>query len=279
MRIAVYEQPGFTRARVICEAMARGIKACGDVPTVLSLSANPSTGFDGAVFYGFREPLPRIMDLYREAGRFAVHIDLGYWGRVDGGSYAGYHKVAVNARHPTAYFQRRKHPADRISRFGVQLKPWRAGNHVLVCGMSEKHAKSEKMAHQEWEKATIERLMAVTDREIRYRPKPGDLAARDIPGACRSRGGPIQADLEGCHAVVSLHSNVAIDALVAGVPSFSLHGVGTVLGLSDFDLIESPIYPDGREQWLADVAYCQFNVDEMANGTVWRHLRDDGIIP
>lgn len=278
MRVTIYQQEGYERARAISEAMLQGLRRCGETPTVMDLAAGRGVTGDCAVFYGFRDPLPRLMQEYRAAGRFAVHIDLGYWGRTDGGRNAGYHKFAVNARHPTEYFQSRKHPADRVARFGLEVQPWKTGGHILVCGMSAKHARTEGLAHQEWEKNVICRLQEVTDRPILYRPKPGDNGAAPIPGSTMASGAVIGKYLQDCHAVVSHHSNAAVDAALAGIPSFSVCGVGTAIGLTDFDQIENPIYPDDREQWLADIAYCQFNLDEMANGTAWRHLKDDGII-
>jgi hypothetical protein len=35
--------------------------------------------------------------------------------------------------------------------------------------------------------------------------------------------------------------------------------------------IESPEMPD-RDQWLSDLAYCQWTPAEMRSGVVWKHL-------
>ena len=40
--------------------------------------------------------------------------------------FGGYHKVAVNALHPTAYL-RTGHRPDRFGQLGVRVEPWRHG--------------------------------------------------------------------------------------------------------------------------------------------------------
>jgi hypothetical protein len=70
---------------------------------------------------------------------------------------------------------------------------------------------------------------------------------------------------------VTLHSNVAVDALLAGIPVNVAEGVAR-----DFSTplvhIETPRRPDDREQLMADIAYCQWLPAEMASGAAWRHL-------
>jgi len=83
----------------------------------------------------------------------------------------------------------------------------------------------------------------------------------------------------GCHAVVTHHSNIAIDALVNGVPAFCWSGAATCMSLQDLAQIEKPLRPPAREQWLANIAWCQWTVGEMASGAMWRQLKLDGMVP
>jgi hypothetical protein len=34
-----------------------------------------------------------------------------------------------------------------------------------------------------------------------------------------------------------------------------------------------------RRQFAFDVAYCQFNHSEAEDGTMWRHFKDEGLVP
>jgi hypothetical protein len=52
------------------------------------------------------------------------------------------------------------------------------------------------------------------------------------------------------------------------------------MGLQDFGCIEVPYRPDidTVQEWLNDVSYCQWSMDEMKDGTCWRHLRSEGLV-
>lgn len=280
MRVTVYQIDGHGRSNALCAAMLSGIRAAGDSGTLVRerrFGGEPVG--DAAVFYGFSGRLPAVMAAYRHAGKPAVFIDLGYWGRKTGGHHQGYHKLAVNDRHPTAYFRARAHGAERFARLGVEIAPWqRHGRHILLCGMGAKAARSLGFGAEAWERQAIAALRAVTDRPIHYRPKPSWLAAVPIEGTIYSHGDSLGEALAGAHAVVTHHSNAAVEAVCAGVPCFTVQGVALAMGSARLKAIETPLYPDDRAQWAADVAWTQFTTAEIAAGLAWRHLRDEGLV-
>lgn len=262
--------------------MMKGIQAAGDAPIACREDDYYQPQFSVAVFYGLSGRLKNVFRDYQEEGRKAVYIDLGYWGRRDGGGrYNGYHKISVNGRHPTSYFQKHHHGDDRIRKFGLKAQPWRRnGRAILVAGMSAKASGVEGFKAEEWERSIIEKIKKVSDRPIIYRPKPSWKDAKEIEG---TRYSPPEEDLEailhGCWAVVTHHSNVAVDGLVLGIPSFCWAGVAKPMSSKIIEQIEKPIYPDGRDQWLSDIAYTQWNTDEIAKGRPWRHLKNEGLLP
>ncbi len=87
----------------------------------------------------------------------------------------------------------------------------------------------------------------------------------------------MEAALADCWAVVTLHSNVAVDALMAGIPVNVAEGVAAEFS-TPLAQIETPRMPEGREQLFADIAYCQWTPAEMASGACWSHLLKNGII-
>lgn len=225
------------------------------------------------VAYGWRRP--ELFEAYRQAGGAFVYLDLGWWDRKPAlRPLDGYHKVVVNGREPSGF--RRGRPADRFAVFGRGVAPWRRrGAHILIAGMSGKSAWTRGLKPQEWEARTVEALRRITDRPIVYRPKPSWPDATPIEGTEFS--GPnttVEQALRNCWAVVTLHSNVAVDALLAGVPVVVSEGVCTGFSGS-LDTIERALTPDGREQLMADIAYCQWSVAEMVDGTCWRSIRED----
>jgi hypothetical protein len=246
---------------------------------------------DVLLFYGFggsrSSVASKAFEDYRRAGLKAIYVDLGYFNdRVRDGRY-GFHRFSINDRHPTAYFQNIKHKGDRFKVHGRSVEPWRpSGQNILLCGMSQKCAEFEGYAFEQWERAAIAKIRAVTDRPIVYRPKPRRRRDPQYPpiegvGYSDPLTRKMGHELSNAWAVVSHHSNAGIDALLYGVPSFSDEGVASALGLSDLSLIEQPRIPsdDERRQFAADVAYCQFNRPEMRDGTAWRHFKDEGLVP
>jgi len=280
MRITVLRGIGH-RAGVICKALHSGITACGDeVQSLRSEFYSGGAENDGLAHYGLRGRTREAFIVYKKQ-KFAVYVDLGYWGRKEGGSYAGYHKIAVNSRHPDKYFRNRDMPSDRFDHFGLPIKPWKKdGKHILVAGMGAKAAPIEGFKPSEWEEAAVKEIKRYTDRPIIYRPKPSWSDPIPIEGTRFShRNQSLEEVLENCWAVVSHHSNACVDALMEGVPAFCYHGVAKPMGLQELALIEQPLYPDDRQQWCANIAYTQWKVDEIQSGAMWRHLKDEGIIP
>lgn len=281
----IFVTPGNRRSAYICQAMREGLQAL-KVKHSFQLSTKTIDHYpDVAIFYGLSGPLRSMFQQYCEDPRkTAVYIDLGYWGRRLGGKYAGYHKIAINCRHPLGYFQRVKHRTDRFSRFQIPLKPWRKnGEHILLAGMGPKAASVIGQTPGAWERNAVKAIRQYTDRPIIYRPKPNYYMARPVPGAVMRRDAemPLDRAFANCWAVVSHHSNVCVDALIAGVPVFCADGLALAQGLpfDEISRIEDPIMPADRLQFLADVGYVQWNANEMRSGAAWRHLRREGLAP
>lgn len=278
-RVIVFVAPANNRSRIVGDAIFAGIRAAGDeVERLSSRSYRGRPASEIAVFYGLAEGLRRIFEDYRRE-RKALYIDLGYWGRRKRTRWDGYHKISLNSRHPTAYFQARPHPVDRFAEFAVPVLPWRErGHHIVVAGMSAKAAAAEGLRPEQWERATIASLRKITRRPIVYRPKPNWRDARPIPGVAFEKDIDIADSIRGAHALVTHHSNCAIDALLGGIPVFCPFGAASVLAEPELANIERPRMPAGREQWAADLAYCQYSLEEMTSGYAWRMLRAEGLV-
>ncbi len=278
--ISVLWMRGNGRSQMIAPALAAGAKLEGYTVTVESEGSYTEPTGDIVAFYGFIRNMPRILADYVKSGRKVVFVDLGYWGRRHGGRFSGFHKISVNARHPTKYLMAVERDDSRLRRFGVTAKPWRTkGDHIVLAGMSQKSAESYGLKAEEWERKAVIELRRHTDRPIIYRPKPSWLGAQPIPTTTMERTALPDQALRNCHAVVTHHSNVAVDALAAGVPAFCVEGVAVPMSERRLRRIERPVFPEGREQWLANIAWSQWSVAEMASGAMWRHLKAEGLIP
>jgi hypothetical protein len=278
--VVVYQIREHHRSKIICDAMLAGIRAVGDRVVVRDEQTYRQPEGNVAVFYGLEGKLPSIFEAYKREGRRAVYVDLGYWGRREGGRWAGYHKVSVNARHPNAYFQRTAHCHSRIERFGVKANAWRDGHHILLAGMGDKGAPAEGFAPEQWEREAIRQIRMFSSRPIIYRPKPSWKKAQPIDGVGFSpKEQKVEQVLAGAHCVVTHHSNVAIDGIVEGIGALTWGGLALPMASSEFADVDHPPRRAGREQWMADIAWTQWSVEEMKQGLPWRHLKAEGLIP
>lgn len=105
------------------------------------------------------------------------------------------------------------------------------------------------------------------------------------PGKVRlqfSGNDKVAADLVNAHAVLAFSTNASVAAVLGGVPLFvgdpsnmawdaatPFSVEGKAKGLS---LLENPPRPE-RQAWAQELAYCQWNPQEMEEGAPWRHLR------
>jgi len=284
--VAIWSVRGNGRSRKLAPVILSGANAAGDNATIYESTEYREPIGDVAAFYAYEKNMPQLMQDYIDAGKTVVFLDLGFWGRsrIRGhmipGMFPSYHKIAINSRHPGAYVMDKNRSGERFKLFDLTVKEWTTrGNHILIAGMSGRAAQSIGYAPEEWERWAISELKKHTDRPIIYRPKPTWHDSTDIAGATRDIKSTISHALRRAHAVVTHHSNVAIDGIIEGVPAFCFDGVAVPMTSQDLSQIETPHRPDGREQWLANVAWSQFHYFEIKNGTMWKHLKAEGLIP
>lgn len=274
MKVACHFDPGNRRSTCIAEAMAAGARACGDEASLIAGFALPPFGSaDVGVAYGWGHP--KMFDAYRARGGASVYVDLGWWDRKPvGRELGGFHKVVVNGREPV--LGARNYPSDRFDAFGLKIAPWRQeGRHVVLAGMSAKSAHTRGYGPQEWELRALDAIRQATNLPVLYKPKPSWLAASPIPDTVFAQGMTIEQALVDAWALVTLHSNTAVDALLAGVPVHVAEGVAAGFSTPLADL-ERPRYPEGRAQLMANIAYAQWSVPEIASGACWAHLKESG---
>ena len=275
-RVVIYQVRQHHRSRVVCEAMAAGLRAHGLRFDVAWADQYAGPTHDIAIFYGLESKLGRALADYPAAGRHAFYIDLGYFGRREGGRWCGYHKIVLDGRHPTPYFLAVKPRVARFRRFGIVVRSWRArGRHIVLAGMGDKGARADGFEPEAWEMQALREIRQYTNRDVIYRPKPSWKKARPLPGCGYSPASQdCAAVLAEAWAVVTHHSNVAVDGLLGGIPAFCWEGVAMPMASQSLAEIEAPRMPEGREAWAEAIAHTQWNIREMHNGEAWAHCRE-----
>lgn len=258
MKVACLLTFGNRRYRLIADAMAKGIMRCGDQAVLSPVAATPNA--DVAVIYGWKyhahlKGYPRF-----------VYADLGFWQRAD------YYRVTAGGWGPESYVHAGL-SSERLRSFGVEVQPWNeAGSVILLVGSSRKSAHHHGFDYMQWERQAAQRLKDAGHRVV-YRPKPSDKERQPIPGVGYDES-PLEESLSRAAAVVTHHSNVAVQALAAGVPVHCVTGAAAAFSVPMDRLTERR---EGREQFLADVAWLQWSLEEMRSGACWAHLKERGL--
>lgn len=272
----------------LAQAIQSGAKACGDEVEIRTVPD------DGEVEVIPCDLVCKIgvksrfwFEAYRKAGIPWLYFDKGYIRERAPTQWLTYWRLSVNQHHPIAFMAEAKKDRTRADRMGFRFDKWRTdrGRHVIVDGGSAKNYAFNGLGDpDERARALVKQLEALTpERPIIYRPKPSWKAARQIEGTefARGRAGvhvkDVKHDLERAHVVVSYSSAICYDAHRIGIPSIVLGGgPARPISSTSLDDIEHPRLASDqeRQQWLNNLAWCQFEMPEYADGTAWRIVRE-----
>lgn len=160
-------------------------------------------------------------------------------------------------------------PDDRWQRLDYPIMSRKTGSHVLLVTPSEKPCKFYGIDRDKWVDETIRKIQQYTGRLIRVRDKQNR----------RSRmQDSIFDDLKNCHALVTYQSIAAVESVLFGVPAFTLAPTAAdPVCDKDLSLIENPTRQDTDKihKWAHHLAYGQFHVSELKDGTAYRMLQND----
>ena len=201
------------------------------------------------------------------------YVDSGYVGnnisRLNKMGNKLYHRIVRNdLQHKTIT----PRPADRWQALDVVLQPRKFGRKIIVATPDEKPCRYYGIDQQQWVEQTVAELKKYTDRpiEIRHRaPKRID----------RVSTAPLSTVLaNNVHALVTYNSIAAVESIFAGVPAFVLAPTHIAEPVSSKDLsqIENPVWAnrDTLDAWCHSMAYGQYHVRELRDGTAFRMMQE-----
>lgn len=190
----------------------------------------------------------------------------------------------------------------------IEIRPWREkpGEYVLVVLQHVIDTSLIRMieaygSYYNWFYNCLSQIRTHTDLPIVIRPHPkhGMYAeffdAYRVPeafdmfkdvywsrnqGADGLNGGKfLEKDLQDAHAVVGWTSNALTEAACYGVPTYpmSAGAMATPIAKRPITDIGGMYKMPDRQQWLNDLAYCQWTYEEIQNGTAWNHIKNANI--
>lgn len=194
---------------------------------------------------------------HRAAGGRVIVWDLGYWEREEGGM-----RLSVDSLHPTGG-QLALAPAEgarhevALREDAVETGP------IMLVGLGTKSCALYGLQAMEWERAKFRKLhQRFPDRRIVWRPKGKRF--QPIAGTRLSRGEPIEDAMRGCSLVVCRHSNVAVDACVAGIPVECEDGAARALYRGNREPTR-----EQRAEFLRRLGWFNWHPGEAADAWQW----------
>lgn len=200
------------------------------------------------------------------------YVDTGYMGNQIGPRNKHglklWHRIVKNdLQHETVI----RRPDDRFQKLDVKIEPRKKGGRkILIAAPDGKPCRFYGIEKKQWLESTIATLKQHTDRPIEVRERTKNRQVRIVNDTLR------QALDKDVYALVTYNSNAATEAALAGWPVFvtaPTHAARPVSG-GNLSQIESPVEQDMDKiyEWACHLAYGQFHIREIMNGTAMRIL-------
>lgn len=173
--------------------------------------------------YGLGHPVRRLWtESHKQDGGRLIGWDLGYWNREVPVSFSM--RLTIDDDHPHRWL--RPEPVDRWESAKIKLREDAdPKGPVVLVGLGRKQRVMMELVGQQWEQRQLMLLRRrFPDREVVFRPKRPESLPR-----CRTVVGPIEQAIRGASLVVCHHSNVAVDACIAGIPVECTDGAALAL--------------------------------------------------
>lgn len=270
MKIAYFPNQIAKNAPPVLEAFLTGCKKLGHSVVADSMNADAAVIWSH-LWNGRMRHNQRVWNEYRANNRNVFVLEVGTVKR--GTTW----RLGLNGVNGSGYFGTDGQDNHRARQLNLVAKPWKQhGNYVLIC---PQRGDSEQWSNQPppevWVENTIKTLKTYTIRPLVIRPHPRYKFSKQLHGVSMHQPLKLpnsyddydfESALVNAWAVVNWNSGPGVESIINGVPAFvgasSLAAPVANLNLSQ---IEHPVRPD-RQQWLNDLAYTEWTVDELGTG-------------
>ena len=183
----------------------------------------------------------------------------------------------------------------RLANMGLHWQGWKnnRNGHILVALQLPGDASLRGIDINDWALRAIQNIRGYTDKFIVVRSHPmtsqrgfethAELARNILmsgvqnikfsDGAERSW----DEDIADAYCTVTYTSGLAVDSVYSGIPTVACDPGNFAWGIStnEFHDINDVMKRDEDtiNQWLGNLSYCQWTLDEMRNGDTWQMLR------
>lgn len=222
-------------------------------PIPARVVTEPSGNAQRLAIYGVGHPPRRaIADKHLARGGTLLLSDIGYFATVHAPEMM---RISMNDDHPQRLLDRAPLCSDRWDALHMPLRnDFDPKGPIVLVGLGPKTRAI--ITDVNWETITFHRLQRrFPGRRIIFRPKPR-RPHPTLPCAVDATS-PIETVLKGASLVVCRHSNVAVDAVVAGIPFEASDGAARWLD-------GKPYTVENRLEFLWRLMYFNWRADEAA---------------
>lgn len=266
MKISVFKNFGALNSGPVFDAFIDSLKNRGFTVTENDLNADVAVIWS-VLWHGRMERNLPVWQYYKSRNRPVIVLEVGALNR------GTLWKVAVNGINGSGYFGPKGMDGKRRQKLNLSLKPWKTGEDIIIC---LQHGSSEQWKDMPetdiWVNDVISKIRQKTSRRIlirshpRYRYKSRIMFSNVEGRQPRGEGEDLKNLFVNAGALINWNSNPAVIAAIEGIPVFvGPTSLAADVGNLDLDNINEPLTPD-REQWLNDLAYTEWTVDEIRGG-------------
>lgn len=249
------------------EYINRFARGAGVPPTAIENWQYEDEPEKGLVLRGIMKH--KIMKRCWEDGRPFRYMDTGYFGNrpstLNPNGWKWYHRIVDNdLQHGDIVLQ----SSDRWERLGIRIQPWRRdGRNIVIVMPDEKACLFYDTTPDAWLESVGRQIAGKTDRPVMVRQRVADPDKRT-----RDPATSFDAVLRGdTFAIITFNSVAATEAIIAGIPAFVTAPCNAARPVANTDLarICDPWYPDPDlvRSWACHLAYGQFHISELEDGT------------
>jgi hypothetical protein len=270
MNIAYFPNQLAQNGQPVLDAFLSSCRHAGHTVTADSTTADAAVIWS-QVWAGKMRGNQQVWQEYTQTGRPVVVLEVGNLNRNTTW------RVGLNGINSFECFGATGQGPERAQKLGLTARPWtHQGDHVVIC---TQRGDSEQWAGQPtpeiWAGEVIKQTQQHTDRPIVIRPHPRFRFRQSWPGVEIHKPVPVPGTYDSYNfdqalynawAVVNWNSGPGIESAIKGVPVFT-SPVSLSAPVGNFELanIEKPLRPE-RQQWLNDLAYTEWTVEEIKQG-------------
>lgn len=271
MKFGVFRKFGALNSVPVFDAITRGIERKGWKVSESDLGADVAVIWS-VLWDGRMQSNQRIYEKFKRMRKPILILEVGCLNR------GNLWKVSLNHINGAGCFGPTNNSDDRRKKLNINLKPWKQGSKIVICGQHPKSEQWNKMPDPGvWINQTVDDIRKHTDREILIRPHPRapvgytgfePFVTMNYPAKLNGTYDSYDFEhvLNDAWAVINWNSNPATVAVLNGVPSFvGPDNYAAPVSSQNLARIESPYMPE-REQWANDLAYTEWTTDEIASG-------------